>query len=246
MFKHLFLSLMLLFALQTTALAEERTFTVAHDATWAPMEFAVDNKVVGYSVDYIDAVAKEMGFKLEHKVVAWDGIFAGLQAGRYDLVASSVTITPERQVKYDFSTPYCEVRQAVVVPMGSSVKAVSDLSGKTLGAQVSTTGHFALKKMTNVKDKPYDEISLAMEDLKNGRSDGVVCDSPVAAYYATKRKNFADQFKIAFQMTEVEYYGFVVKKGNKELLELLNKGVKIIKDKGIEVELQKKWFGVQG
>ena len=244
MLKRIVLSLLLVLSLNAVASAKEVSLVVAHDATWAPMEFSVDNKIVGYSVDYIDAVAKEAGFKVEHKAVAWDGIFAGLNSGRFDVISSSVTMTPERQAKYDFSTPYCEVRQAVVVPLNSTVNSVADMKGKTFGAQVSTTGHFAVKKMEGVTDKPYDEIGLAMEDLKNGRTDGVVCDNPVAAYYATKRKDFANKLRIAFVMDEIEHYGFVVKQGNTQVLELLNKGIEAVKAKGIEKELQKKWFGV--
>ena len=79
------------------AMAEERVVVVAHDATWPPMEFMdAQRNLVGYSVDYIDAVAKEAGFKVEHKNVAWDGIFAGLAGKIYDVISSSVTITDER------------------------------------------------------------------------------------------------------------------------------------------------------
>lgn len=244
MLKRIVLSLLLVLSMNAVAFAEEVTLVVAHDATWAPMEFSVDNKVVGYSVDYIDAVAKEAGFKVDHKAVAWDGIFAGLNSGRFDVISSSVTMTPERQAKFDFSTPYCEIQQAVVVPLNSTVNEAADMKSKTFGAQVSTTGHFAIKKMEGVTDKPYDEIGFAMEDLKNGRTEGVVCDSPVAAYYANKRKDFADKLRIAFIMDDVENYGFVVKKGNTKVLDLLNKGIESVKAKGIEQELQKKWFGV--
>ncbi|SHN70670.1 basic amino acid ABC transporter substrate-binding protein [Desulfovibrio litoralis] len=243
MLKKVFLCLCCVLCFSSVAFAKDQTLIVAHDATWAPMEFASDNKIVGYSVDYIDAVAKEAGFKVDHKAVAWDGIFAGLSSKRYDLISSSVTITPERKANYDFSTPYAQIRQAVIVPINSNIKTAADLKGKTLGAQVSTTGHFAVKKIEGATDKPYDEIGLAMEDLKNGRTDGVVCDDPVAAYYANKRKDFADKLKIAFIMDGLEEYGFVVRKDNKEVLDLVNKGVKAVKEKGIEAELQQKWFG---
>ena len=92
--KRLCLALFTVLLFAGFAQAEDKTLIVAHDATWPPMEFInkETKQVMGYSVDYIDAVAKEGGFKVVHKNVAWDGIFAGLENGNYNVIASSVTI----------------------------------------------------------------------------------------------------------------------------------------------------------
>lgn len=228
------------------AMAEEKVVVVAHDATWPPMEFInkETKQVMGYSVDYIDAVAKEGGFKVVHKNVAWDGIFAGLENGNYNVIASSVTITEERSKQYDFTIPYYTVRQAVVTSKDSTAATLDDLKGKTLGGQLGTTGYFAIKNIPDAKAKSYDEIGLAMEDLFNGRIDGVVCDDPVAAQYALQNEKYKDALKIACIIEAGdEQYGFAVKKGNKEDLDLINKGIEAVQKKGIDKELLAKWIG---
>lgn len=227
----------------STSLA--KTIVFATDATWPPMEFVDANKqITGYAIDYMKAAAKEAGFTAEFKAVAWDGIFAGLAAGKYNAICSSVSITDERKKTMDFSTPYFKVRQALVVPAKSTAKSLDDMKGKTLGAQISTTGHFAIKKVAGVKDKSYDEVGLAFEDLFNGRIDGVVCDDPVAAQYALQNEKYKGALKIAAVIEAGdEYYGIAVKKGDKEDLDLINKGIEAVQKKGIDKELLKKWIG---
>jgi len=221
-----------------------RTVVVAQDATWPPMEFLNENKeIVGFAPEFMKAVAKEAGFELELKNVAWDGIFAGLDAGQYDAVCSSVTITEERKKAMDFTQPYYKVRQALVVPKTVDVKSLEEMKGKTLGAQIGTTGYFTIKRTKGLTAKSYDEIGLAMEDLFNGRLDGVVCDDPVAAQYALQKAEYAAKLKIASILeTGDEYYGIAVKKGNKELVDLLNKGIKAVQEKGVDKTIRAKWL----
>lgn len=245
MFKKLVLAFCMILLGAAFAVAQERTLVVAHDTTWPPMEYIDSNKqIVGYSVDYIDAVAKEVGVKIDHRTVAWDGIFAGLLSGRYDLISSSVTITPERKEEMDFSEPYAIIKQAVLVSQKNNPVTTDDLEGKTIGAQLGTTGFFAIGKIKDAKSKPYDEIGMAVEALYSGRLDAVICDYPVANDFILKKGDYKKKLKVAFIIpANNEYYGFAVKKGNKELVELLNKGIEQVKAKGIEKELQMKWFG---
>ena len=179
---------------------------------------------------------------MSFKNTAWDGIFAGLAAGRYDVVASSVTITDERKKQYDFSDPYINVGQILAVPKTEKGKVLADLKGKKVGAQIGTTGSFEVKKVAGVELKTYDEIGLAFEDMASGRIGGVVCDEPTAAHYALQRKEYKEKFKIVGETFTQESYGFVVKKGNKELVDILNKGIKAAKAKGIDEQLRKKWL----
>jgi polar amino acid transport system substrate-binding protein len=223
-----------------------RTIVIAQDATWPPMEFVNEKKeIVGFDTDLMKAVAREAGFKVEFKNVAWDGIFGGLAAGKYDAICSSVTITKERKKTMDFSTPYFKIRQGLVVPKDSTAKSLDDMKGKTLGAQIGTTGFFAIKRTEGVIPKSYDEIGLAMEDLYNGRIDGVVCDDPVAALYALQKPEYKAKLKIAAVLdTGDEYYGVAVKKGNTEVLNLINKGIKAVLEKGIDKQLKAEWLGL--
>jgi polar amino acid transport system substrate-binding protein len=220
-----------------------RTVTVATDATWPPMEMVdVNKQIVGFDIDYLKAVAKEAGFSVDFKNTAWDGIFAGLATGRYDVIASSVTITDERKKQYDFSDPYINVGQILVVPKAETAKALTDLKGKKVGAQIGTTGAFEIKKVEGVELKTYDEIGLAFEDMAAGRISGVVCDEPTAAHYALQRVEYKAKFNIVGSPFTQESYGFVVRKGNKELAELLNKGIKAVKAQRLDEQFRKKWL----
>lgn len=220
-----------------------RTVTVATDATWPPMEMVDANKkIVGFDIDYLTAVAKEAGFKISVKNTAWDGIFAGLASGRYDMIASSVTITDERKKQYDFSDPYINVGQILVAPKAEAAKDLAGLKGKRVGAQIGTTGAMEIKKIEGVELKTYDEIGLAFEDMAAGRIAGVVCDEPTAAHYALQRTEYKAKFKIVGEPFTEESYGFVVKKGNQELVDLLNKGIKAVKAKKLDEQYRKKWL----
>ncbi len=243
MLKKMILTLAMLLCVTSSAMAE-KTIVFAVDATWPPMEFIdSDKQIVGYSIDYMTAAAKAAGFTPVFKNVAWDGIFAGLAAGKYDAVCSSVSITDDRKKVMDFSTPYFKVRQALIVAKDSHVKSLADLKGQKVGGQIGTTGYFAIKGAEGVEAKSYDEVGLAMEDLNVGRLAAVVCDDPVAANYAMDQ--YKETLKIAsvIETGEVEYYGIAVKKGNAEVLDLVNKGIESVSKSGYVQELQQKWIG---
>jgi len=225
------------------AAKEVKTFVVATDATWPPMEMVNENKeIVGFDIDFLNAVAEEGGFKVEFKNTAWDGIFEGVAIDKYDAVISSVTITEERQKKYDFSMPYLNAGQVLIIPNDMDAATLADMGGKSVGAQLGTTGAFEIAKNKDITQKNYDEIGLAFEDMAAGRIQGVVCDTPVAADYALQRPEYKEKFKIAGDPFTEEYYGVVIKKGNQELLDLLNTGIKAVQAKGIDKQLEKKWL----
>ncbi len=236
-------ALLLLCAMSRPTLAET-TIVFATDATWPPMEFVNEQKqVVGYAMDFMAAAGKEAGFKPVFKNTAWDGIFAGLAAKKYDAIVSSVSITEERKKAMDFSEPYFTVRQALIVNKASTAKTLADLKGQKVGGQIGTTGYFAIKAAEGVEAKSYDEIGLAMEDLNVGRIAAVVCDDPVAANYALDK--YKEKLKIAaiIETGEAENYGVAVNKGNKQVLDMVNKGIAAVKAKGLDKDLKKKWIG---
>lgn len=246
MIRSLSASLLALFMGASLVMAAENPLVVASDATWPPMETLDENKaVVGYSIDYIQAVAKEGGFEVIIKNTAWDGIFAALGSRQADIIASSVTITDKRKKAMSFSEPYCEIRQAVVVPVGVEISSLNDLKGKKVGGQIGTTGLVETMPKSKVKAiiKTYDEVGLALEDLAKGNIDAVVCDAPVAKYYANKKEEYKGKLHIAYVTEDAEYYGFALRKDDKELLEKVNKGVKAVKEKGIGKEISNKWLG---
>lgn len=244
MFRSITLALLTLLALAGSALAAE-TYKVASDCNWPPMEYLDENKQpIGYSVEFIREVAKAAGIDVDVQNVAWDGIFGGVATGKYDIVSSSTTITPERQKQFDFSDPYYEVVQAVVLPTGNEIKSLADLKGKKVGGQIGTTGIFVMRKAdTGAELKEYDDVGLAFQDLVGGRLDAVICDDPVAMYYVNKKPDTAGKLNLSFKTDEPEYYGFTVAKGRPDLVAKLNEGIKKVRESGKEAELLKKWMG---
>ena len=234
----------LLFAEGTKETSGQLHIVIATDATWPPMEMVDANKqIVGFDIDLMKAIAREGGFTYEFKNTAWDGIFAGLAAGKYDAVMSSVTITDERKKKMDFSIPYINAGQVLVIRAETTgVKTLQDLAGKKVGAQIGTTGAFAVDKVKSVKLKTYDEIGLAFEDLYNKRIEGVVADTPVAANYALQNKNYKGKLKIAGKPFTEEYYGIAVNKGNTKVLDAINKGLKKVLDSGENKKIEAQWL----
>jgi len=221
------------------------TITFGSDATWPPMEFVnTDQEIVGFDVDLINAVADAAGFEVEIQNTAWDGIFAGLANGDYDAVISSVTITEERQRTMDFSIPYINAGQVLIVRQDApaGVESLEDLVGQAVGAQIGTTGAFEVEKVDGVELRTYDEIGLAVEDLAQGRIAGVVADSPIAADYALQNENYSATLKIVGEPFTEEFFGIAVKKGNSEVLDMINAGLEVVLNDGTVEELQDKWL----
>ena len=247
MLRRVFLLATLIFVLCAgTALAEsKKVITVASDCNWPPMEFLGDNKKpVGFSVDLLAEMSKELGVTFDIKNIAWDGIFSGVAAGKYDMVSSSVTVTEERKKVYLFSDSYYDVTQAVVMPKGKSIASLNDLRGQKVGGQIGTTGIFVMDKAkTGAVVKEYEDVGLAMEDLRNGRLDAVICDSNVATYYANKKVGFENKFHVAFKTKEVENLAFCLQKGSEDLVKLLNEGLAKVRASGKYDELVRKWMG---
>lgn len=226
--------------------AHAKTITFAADCTWPPMEFMSEGKqCVGFGPDLVNAMAHTGAFTAVIQNTAWDGIFAGLASGKYDAISSSVSITDERKQAMDFSDPYFEVKQGVVVKEGEGIKTEADLKGKKVGAQIGTTGYFAAQRVAGDTAKSYDEVGLAIADLAAGRLDAVICDDAVAADYALTNPEYAKTLALGFMIVpdSPEYLGFAVQKGDTETQAAINKGLKAVKDSGEYDKIFAKWFG---
>jgi polar amino acid transport system substrate-binding protein len=223
-----------------------KKFVLASDAVFPPMEFVDDNKnIVGFDIDLITAIASDQGFEFEIKNTAWDGIFAGLKGNAYDAILSSVTITDDRKREGDFSDPYITVNQAIVVRADETrISGPQDLAGKTVGAQIETTGAIEVRKIQGVTLKQHDSPDLGMLDLANRNVDAFVVDRPVAADFALQSAEFKGKLKIAGEIETNEFYGVMVNKGDpKGFLRLFNDGLKNVKASGEYDRIYAKWIG---
>jgi len=216
--------------------------TVATDATWPPFEYVdeTSKEIVGFDIDLMKAIAQEVGLEVEFVNVAWDPLLAGMAAGQYDAAISSMTITEDRKKQFDFSDPYYNAGQLIVVRAEQTgIEKPADLAGHVCGAQIGTTGAMEIEKITGATLKTYDTIDLAYMDLVNGQIDAVVADNPLAIGYVNLHK---PKLKAVGKPFTEEYYGIAVRKGAPEILERINKGLKIVLGRGIIKQLEDKWL----
>ncbi|KIE24547.1 ABC transporter substrate-binding protein [Streptomyces sp. MUSC 125] len=212
---------------------------------YPPFQSEVDGKVRGFDVSLIDLVAKNLGVKQQILDTPFENFKTGafLNSGQCDLAAAGMTITAERKKNVDFSDPYFEATQAVLVAKDSGINSLTDVKaqGRKLGAQAQTTGE------DYVKTKGYDPISFESSDavlngLRTGQVQAVVIDYPVVQGWLKDKAN-ADRFKVVDNLKTGEQYGFTVKKGNKALLDVVNKVLRDAKTDGTYQKIYEKWIG---
>jgi len=242
----LLILLMVLVAAVGCSGSSNDTLLIGVDDSYPPMEFVDDDgKLVGFDIDFATELGKELGKEIEFKSTAWDGIFVGLEAEKYDVIISSVSITKERLESYDVSTAYLANGQVIVVAKdGPEITKIEDLGGLIVGVQVETTSHNSAKVVNETVDfelKAYDQIIQTFLELKTGRLDAIVVDSMVALEYI---KNEPDTYSISSAQLSNEPIAVYFKKGaNADLLKEVNAAIKKMQDNGKLAELSIKWFG---
>lgn len=218
----------------------DKVLKVGSDITYAPFEFMDQNqKPIGFDIDLLDAIAKDMGYTTKYETSPFDGLILSLASKKYDAVISAMTITEERSKSVLFSDKYFLATQYIAVKKGSPIKSAADLKGKRVGVQTDTTGQFAMDKM-GVTTKKYDTTPDALTDLVNGGLDAVVADSPVVLYFINKNPN-ANVQALSGDFPK-EYYGIAMNKDNTELAGKLNASLKKLIDNGEYAKIYKKWF----
>lgn len=242
--KRILFALVMLGSLLLSCAPARTKVLIATDATYPPMEFVNDQKeLTGFDVDMVKEVAKAGGFEVEFRLLVWDGIFDGLSKDTYDAVVSSVVINDERASSIEFSDPYINAGQVVVVAKNSPAVSLVDLKGQPVGVQSGTPGALIVEKTIGKPGvRNFLEIGMAFEDLFNGKVAAVVTTTPIAAQYALQNTKYKGVMKILGQSLTDEYYGIAVKKGNKDLLDKINKGVAVVKANGRMNELMAKWL----
>ncbi|MGQ4385358.1 transporter substrate-binding domain-containing protein [Streptomyces sp. SAS_270] len=212
---------------------------------YPPFQSEIDGKVQGFDVSVIDLVAKDLGVKQEIVDTPFENFKTGafLNSGQCDLAAAGMTITEERKKNVDFSDPYFDATQAVLVDKKSGVNSLADVKSKgvKLGTQAQTTGE------DYAKSKGFDPVSFESSDavlngLRTGQVKAVIIDYPVVQGWL-KDKATADAFKVVDNLNTGEQYGFTVKKGNTKLVAAINKALKNAKADGTYKKLYEKWIG---
>jgi polar amino acid transport system substrate-binding protein len=228
---------------------ENGALTIGMEIGYPPMEYYdADGKTpIGFDVSMGKALAEKMGLQAEFVDTAWDGIFAGVDTGKYDCIISSVTVTPERQAVHNFTRPYIANAQALVLLKGSQVSARSpeETSGLGVAYQAETTSDIYMAKLADqgVSFIPYeyDKVMNCFDELRLGRVDAIVCDSLVAVDYIAPADS---PFEIVWQGPAEEVFAICIKKGNDELTAALDKALDELFAEGAILRLSREVFKI--
>ncbi len=224
-------------------LRDSGVLRVAIDATYPPMEFLQGGNPEGFDVDLARALAGRMGLTAEFIVMDWDGILAGLTSGRYDVIISSMNITPERRQQVDF-VEYARMSQVFVCRRGLEVRTQEELVGRVVAVQVNTTSHRFLEGLQRQgialrEVKPFPGMVEAFSALKSEQAEVLVTDEAVGRYFALRD----DSFTVTGQALEPEPIGIAINKQDKELTAAIAAAIEELRRDGELRRLSERWFG---
>jgi polar amino acid transport system substrate-binding protein len=213
--------------------------TVGSDIPYPPFEQGKSGSYTGFDVELMEAIGEKIGREVEFQDTSFETIFRDVGQGKFEAVASAATITPEREKEVAFSDPYYLSEQAILVKEGSEIKGLSELEGKTVGAQQGTTGLELGKEKANASElRPYPEGPDAINALKAGTIEAVIIDAPVAQNAIEEEGGV----EIAEKVPTEEEYGFAVAKSSTELLGEINTGLEEVISDGTYTTIFEKWF----
>jgi polar amino acid transport system substrate-binding protein len=215
---------------------------IGTDAPYPPFEIGrpEDPDFSGYDADLGREIAERLGLEPQFQDTSFDTIFRDTAAGQFDIAIAASTITPGRQKTVNFSDPYYEAQQALVVPEGSDIATVEDLAGVIVAAQDATTGETYANEETDASEvRGFPEGPDAIAAVVTGQAEAAIIDEPVAVDAVDK-----DQpVEIATTIPTAELYGIAISKDNPGLLEAVNGALQEMKDDGTIQGLYDKYLG---
>ena len=214
------------------------------EGTWAPWTYHdEDDNLVGYDVEVAQQIAEKLGVKATFVEGEWDGLLAGIDSGRYDIMVNGVDITEERAEKYSFSDPYAYNRTAVIVNSANDeIQSMEDLDGKSTANTISST-YAEVAEKYGATVTGVDDLEQTFELLLSGRIDATL--NAEVTYYDYMKAHPDAEIKIACLDPESTKVGIPMKKGDetKTLLEAVNKALGELAEEGTLTELSEKYFG---
>lgn len=213
------------------------------EGTYPPFSFEdAKGKLSGFEVEFGTALAKELGVKADFRPGKWDGLLGALESKRLDVVINQVTISPERKLKYDFSTAYTVsgIQPLTRKADASKIQKAADLAGKKVGVGLGSNYEQWLK--TNVPSaeiKTYDDDPTKYQDLRAGRLDAILIDR-LAAFDLVKKTE--GTLAVAGDPFARQEAGIPIRKGNPEFVQAVNKAIETLRSNGTLAQLSQKWF----
>ncbi len=215
---------------------------IGTEGTYSPFTYHdTSGKLVGFDVEIGEAVAAKLGVKAEFIEGKWDGLIAGIDAKRYDTVINQVGITDARKQKYDFSEPYIASKAVLIVRADNAdIKTFDDLKGKK-SAQSLTSNFGKLAEAAGAELVGTDGFDQSIQLVLTGRADATINDS--LSFLDFKKQKPDAPVKIAAEQGNADYSGIIIRKGEPELLEAINKALADIKADGTYKKIADKYFG---
>jgi polar amino acid transport system substrate-binding protein len=232
----------LIASLSVPAQAADSVMRVGTDATFPPMEFVQDGKRTGFDVELIEAIGKQLDKKVEWVDIGFKGLIPGLISNRFDVAASAIYMTEERQKVVNFTDSYYRGGLAVLVLKDdTSINTPADLvAGKKVSAQVGTKSIEFLKNNYPAVNVVEVEKNQAMFDLLAiGRVNAAVTGRPAAVEYAKRQP----KVRVLDEGLTTELYGFAIRKSDTELQQQMNEALQALRNNGEYAALTQKWFG---
>jgi cystine transport system substrate-binding protein len=219
------------------------TLTVGTEGTYRPFSFHENGAgdITGYDVDVVKAVAAKLGVTATFQETQWDGIFAGLEAGRFDAIANQVSITPERTAKYTFSTPYTYSTGVIVVKAdNTSITSFESLSGKTT-AQSLTSNWNTLATQSGANVQAIEGWAQSVALVEQGRVDATINDNLTFLDYA--KQNDASGLKVAATTTDKSESAIAFAGGSTALATAVDTALADLAADGTLTSISEKYFG---
>lgn len=224
-------------------LVQAGTLTVATEGTYRPFSYHEDGAgdLVGYDVEVAEAVAEKLGLEVSFEETQWDAIFAGLDAGRFDVIANQVSITPEREEQYLFSEPYTVSRGVIVVNEGdTAISSFDDLEGKTT-AQSLTSNWYELATESGANVEAVEGWAQSVSLLQQGRVDATINDQLTFLDYVNTTPDAA--IEVAAETDDTSLSAFASTQDKEALVEAIDEALAELREEGVLAELGEKYFG---
>ncbi len=224
--------------LESAGGSEKKTLVMATNAEFPPYEYKEGDKIVGIDVEIAEAIAEELGMKLEIEDIAFDSIIPEVVSGKADMGVAGMTVTPDREESVNFSDPYTTSAQVIIVKEDSDITTPEALEGKTVGVQLGTTGDIYGADIKDVTLERYNKGADAVLALTQGKVDAVIIDRQPAKVFVEKNEGI----KIVDKEFTLEDYAIAIDKDNTELLTKVNKALATLKESGKLQEIIDKYI----
>ncbi len=224
------------------AVKQAGALRIGTEGTYAPFTFHdASGELVGFDVEIGRAIAEHIGVEPQFVEGPWDGLIAGIDANRYDVVINQVGINAERQAKYDFSEPYIASKAVLVVREDNTdITSFEDLSGKR-SAQTLTSNFGKLAQQYGAELVPTEGFDQSIALVTQGRADATINDS--LSFYDFKKQQPDAEVKIVAEAEDADFSGVLLAKNRPELLAAINAALEEIKADGTYAEISQKYFG---